>query len=437
MSTFASPRSLVGPKTAEIGRWTRPSNSTQARNFPGSPKSPMSFGSVYSTKVDEQIPSALQPQIKEAKERTVAESTLMDLIISDVWLSSHDRRSVRARLNSPTLPRISSPPVTTTEILLFDKNFAAASQRVPWLAAPSLRSLQASIRRRRLEVGKCGVANILFTAPRTIDIVHPRGNIVAAAYLGRLSRDFASLCGGSYITWANHEVARVRALDMPDRSNRDPCSLRDDELLASPWFVAMRTIREGMVSLWEPDGVMQSTIHIDLHGIPDPAESPVCADCVIGTGAMEKKLSKPRADELRSRIYQYLRPILTNMGMSIEADGKDEISQELGGGNIVQEQGKNTLTMQSVDWELFHHCGTVSFTHALTLALSKRLRRLLCENETARTKFIEALHFAVVGNLKNGVTASSIDATRHTSTAMRKTSTIIRAVNTFKKGARC
>jgi hypothetical protein len=208
---------LEGARETERGQWNRATSTAAAATCP---RLPMSLGSLYPAKLHEQRAPALPSHQRSANERAVAESKLMEMCISDVWLSAHDRRNVRMRLDAPTLPRIGSPPVTTTELLLFGNNAASIAQRVPWLTSNSLRALQASIRRRRLDVEKCGTCPILFTAPHTINLLNPRGTVSAAQRLGRIVRSIAKVCEGAYITWTDVEVRRVQALAEPDRSNR-------------------------------------------------------------------------------------------------------------------------------------------------------------------------------------------------------------------------
>ena len=271
---------------------------------------------------------------------------------------------------------------------------------------------------------KCGNGPIVFTAPHSISLLHPHGNIVAAEHVGSLVRDFAKLCGGAFITWSDVEVQRVMALEAPDRSNRDPNFLRDEELISSPWFSALRFLRESMTSLWDPAGAMRATIHVELKGVADPNSSE-SADCVVNTNAMELKVGKARAEEFQRRVEEHLRPVLQSLGMDVQGEGPGAY------GGI---EGRNTLTMQSLDFDVWNHCGTVPFSHAFTLGLSRRLRKHLDEDAGSRSVFVDALHNALIGQTHNGVVASSV-AVAASSTLMQRTTTAtaVHAAAKFKR----
>lgn len=177
----------------------------------------------------------------------------------------------------------------------------------------SFGNLQQAIRRRRLDVRIWGRRPIVFTAPHAIALQRD-GHCVhkEEVYTATLARRFAELGGGGHVTWDDGERDRVAKLVNPDASNRDPNFLCDDELERSPWFYALRHLRDSLGSTGHGnDGSVKRCVHIDVHGMRNPPAYPV--DCLVGSGAMRLHLGDALADELCSGIEEHLRPVLQKM----------------------------------------------------------------------------------------------------------------------------
>ena len=93
------------------------------------------------------------------------------------------------------------------------------------------------------------------------------------------SPPFAAAC----VRWSRAERRRTRT--RADPTNRDPNFLRDDEMLASPWLLALRDARARVAPPSAP------ALHVDVHGISDrDRETDACRpDVMAGTAAMARR----------------------------------------------------------------------------------------------------------------------------------------------------
>ena len=247
------------------------------------------------------------------------------------------------------------------------------------LGKDSLNALRGAIRVRRLDARPAREASVIFTAPHTL-LLHRDNGIphVCEDYTGTLARRFAEIVRGGFVTWAEHERARVKVLPEPDRTNRDPNYLTNEELLESPWFHALHSGRR--------NGQGRRWLHIDLHGMRGPNDSnPVKErpDCIMGTAAMERRYGPEVAQRFRDNLSAMVEPILA------DADFEMWHNIELTGDWGAE---RNTLTQMSTDPALWHGgAGMEPFHRAVQVEMSYKLRKYLHASETARKSFVCAL----------------------------------------------
>ena len=230
------------------------------------------------------------------------------------------------------------------------------------------------------------------------------------------SPPFAAAC----VRWSRAERRRTRT--RADPTNRDPNFLRDDEMLASPWLLALRDARARVAPPSAP------ALHVDVHGISDrDRETDACRpDVMAGTAAMARReaaagaAAAPATARFRERLEAALLPVLLDARWALDySDGERaalglDAALHAGGGrtrapalagdweaygeSARAAPGRNTLTQMSTDARLWLAAGGARqrdaprrFTHAVQLELSARLRERMSERAPFAAAFGAAL----------------------------------------------
>lgn len=258
----------------------------------------------------------------------------------------------------------------------------AASDRGCVLPGPCVASLKMAVEDSRLAFGgfpqapPCTKSRILFTAPHSLPLCRAGHEAhQPEAHTSRLARDFASIVGGAYLTWAGHEERRAlevfKRTRAPDPSNRDPNFTHRDDVSRSPWARNLNEIRQ----LFGPG---RPLLHVDLHGCKDPSPAGG-SHLVVGLRATELA-GRLGVEALRAALQLTLSIALRGVSVNVRP------VRQLTGAAL--EEDFRTLSQQSLSED------GGAWSCAAQLEMSRTLRQELVRNKEARVLMAQAISYA-------------------------------------------
>eukprot|EP01051_Picozoa_sp_SAG22_P020527 SAG22_NODE_4184_length_1354_cov_2.154582_1_plen_273_part_01 len=215
-------------------------------------------------------------------------------------------------------------------------------------------------------------------------------------YTRYLAACFAEQAGGAALCWQKEEEARLKAGgNKPDRRNRDPNHLPDEEATTNWWAVQLRqllaehTVAAGLAAA-DPEAGRRAGVpclHVDVHGAQDPAEGGRHKVHVhLGLAAMERakkadveEFRDALADELGRAFWRHWNR--STLGGFVLVDPNPPVLT----GALAAGCGRRTLSQQSI------HAG---WTHAVQLELSHTVRIALFKEPALRRHVMQAIKTA-------------------------------------------
>lgn len=307
-------------------------------------------------------------------------------------------------LSSPRGGTIGAPEQCLLNNLLEEAGFKC-------LRRDSIVSLTADleVRQQRIEVAVEGDRPFLATAPHNIYLRRDGHSTHAMEdYTTLIAQRVARQLGGSCIVWSRPEQHRselfwflgCRQFSMGevadpgvrlDARNRDPNYLSPEEILQNPWFRHMQRISDSFQG-----GAAQPrlSLHVDIHGCRDPPCTP--SHLTVGLAAMRQQADARRGCLTLAQVEAFaaafeaefstllrslvLRPKAPLVRVLLPSSN----SVERLSGAWPAEEKRFTQTQQAIKF--------AGFTHSCQLELSRALRRVLVQDESATHRFGKAIN---------------------------------------------